>query len=82
VIGTLRRELLDHVPIVNEAHLYAVLAKYVAHYNTSRPHQGIAQRCPKDDPDHVPATVADLSTARVRRRLVLSRVASEYHIAA
>lgn len=32
VIGTLRRELLDHVLIVNEAHLRIVLAEYVAHY--------------------------------------------------
>jgi putative transposase len=66
VIGTLRRELLDHVLIVNEAHLGTVLAEYVAHYNAARPHQGLTQRCPQDDLDRVSATVTDLSTARVR----------------
>jgi putative transposase len=82
VIGTLRRELLDHVLIVNEAHLHAVLAQYVAHYNAARPHQGIAQRCPEDDPDRPPAAVIDLSAVRVRRRPVLGGITSEYQIAA
>jgi hypothetical protein len=81
VIVTLRRELLDHVLIVNEAHLHAVLAKYVAHYNAARPHQGITQRCPEDDPDRAPAAVIDLSAARVRRRPVLGGITSEYQIA-
>jgi transposase InsO family protein len=82
VIGTLRRELLDHVLIVNEAHLHAVLAEYVAHYNAARPHQGLSQRCPEDDPDRPPAAVIDLSAARIRRRPVLGGITSEYQIAA
>ena len=44
--GTLRRELLDRVLIIGERHLQAVLTKYQVHYNTARPHQGIAQRAP------------------------------------
>jgi putative transposase len=43
--GTLRRELLDRVLILGESHLRAVLV----HYNTARPHQGIAQRVPGGD---------------------------------
>lgn len=82
VIGTLRRELLDHVLIVNETHLRAVLAQYVAHYNAARPHQGIAQRCPEMDPDQPLATVIDLSAARIRRKPVLGGITSEYQIAA
>jgi transposase InsO family protein len=82
VIGTLRRELLDHVLIVNETHLRAVLAEYVTHYNAARPHQGIAQRCPQDDPDRSSADVIDLPAARVRRQPVLGGIISEYQIAA
>jgi putative transposase len=51
LIGTLRRELLDRVLILGQAHLRAVLTEYQAHYNTGRPHQGIAQpRRPADPP--------------------------------
>jgi transposase InsO family protein len=46
LVGTLRRELLDRVLILSEQHLRAVLTEYQAHYNTARPHQGIAQRVP------------------------------------
>jgi len=82
VIGTLRRELLDHVLIVNETHLRAVLGEYVTHYNAGRPHQGIAQRCPKDDPDQPSAIVIDLSAARIQRRPILGGLTSEYQVAA
>jgi putative transposase len=51
-VGTLRRELLDRMPILGEAHLRAVLAEYREHYNGARPHQGIGQRVP--DAEHHP----------------------------
>ncbi len=37
LIGTLRRELLDRILILNQSHLRAVLAEYQEHYNTARP---------------------------------------------
>jgi putative transposase len=37
------------VLILGEAHLRAILTEYQAHYNTARPHQGIAQRVPDDE---------------------------------
>ena len=46
LLGTLRREFLDRMLIVGEAHLRAVLGEYQVHYNMARPHQGIAQRVP------------------------------------
>jgi hypothetical protein len=51
LVGTLRRELLDRMLILGEAHLRAVLTEYQAHYNTARPHQGIAQSVPADERD-------------------------------
>ena len=45
-MGSVRRECLDHLLIVSEAHLRHVLAAYVAYYNEARPHQGLGQRTP------------------------------------
>jgi len=81
LIGTLRRELLDRILIINQAHLRSVLAEYALHYNGARPHQGINQRVPDDDPDQF-AIVIDLDTACVRRRPVLGGITSEYQVAA
>jgi transposase InsO family protein len=82
LIGTLRREVLDHLLIINEAHLRAVLAEYAAHYNGARPHQGIDQRVPDDDPDQPTARVIDLDTARIHRKRILGGLTSEYQKAA
>ncbi len=38
LIGTLRRECLDHVLIVGERHLRRILALYSSYYNESRTH--------------------------------------------
>ena len=45
-VGSVRRECLDHLLIVSEAHVYHVLTAYIAHYNEARPHQGLDQRTP------------------------------------
>ena len=47
LIGSLRRECLDHILLVSEAHLRRVLHEYVQYFNHSRPHQGIGQRIPE-----------------------------------
>jgi len=47
VIGTVRRECLDHVVITSERQLLAVLTEYRRYYNRARPHQGIGQRVPE-----------------------------------
>jgi hypothetical protein len=43
IIGTLRRELLDRLLIVNEHHLRLVLAEYLQHYNTAQPHRALGR---------------------------------------
>jgi putative transposase len=39
VIGTLRRECLDHLIVSNEEHLRSVLTEFVQYYNRERPHR-------------------------------------------
>ena len=80
--GTLRREMLDHVLILGEAHLRSVLAEYQAHYSTARPHQGIAQRVPADERDPHRATPTDVDMCQIRRKPVLAGLINEYtHVA-
>jgi len=45
-VGSLRREVLDHVLLLGEEHLGKVAWEYVHYFNGSRPHQGIGQRIP------------------------------------
>jgi transposase InsO family protein len=47
VLGTLRRECLDHLVILNEPHLRAVLADYVRYYNAERPHRTLRLNTPE-----------------------------------
>ena len=82
LVGTLRREILDRVLILGEAHLRTVLTEYQAHYNTARPHQGISQRVPDDEPDAPRATMTDLDNERIRRKSVLDGLINEYARAA
>ena len=82
LVGTLRRELLDRVLILGEDHLRTVLAEYQVHYNTARPHQGIAQRVPDGKIDGGHLTVADLDHGRILRRPVLGGLINEYSRAA
>src|SRR5262245_33383872 len=46
VIGSIRRECLDLVIVLNERHLRRVLRGYLAYYNVTRPHQSLANDSP------------------------------------
>jgi len=47
LIGTLRRECLDHVLIFGEQHLRRVLTLYALYYNETRTHLGLAKDAPR-----------------------------------
>jgi putative transposase len=57
VIGTLRRECLDHVVILNESHLRAVLAEFVRYYNRERPHRTLGLEAPQPVPRSPTGTI-------------------------
>ena len=47
VIGTLRRECLDHIIVLDEQHLMAVLREFVAYCNRERPHRSLGLQNPE-----------------------------------
>jgi putative transposase len=53
-IGSLRRECLDHVLVLGNRQLVRVLMEYVKYFNSSRPHQGLAQQTPEARLSSVP----------------------------
>jgi hypothetical protein len=63
--GTLRRELFDRLPIVNEHHLRQLLTGYLTHYNTSRPHRALRQLPPAQA--HTRPPQVNLTDHRVHR---------------
>ncbi len=46
LIGTLRRECLDHIIVAGESHLRRVLSAYAAYYNRVRPHRSLQKNAP------------------------------------
>ena len=68
--------------ILGERHLGSILAEYQAHYNTARPHQGIAQRVPDGEHDGGHLTATDLDRERIHRKPVLGGLINEYARAA
>ena len=47
VIGSIRRECLDHVVVIGERHLRGILSTYVDYYNVIRTHLSLAKDAPK-----------------------------------
>jgi transposase InsO family protein len=45
-MGSLRREALDHMLLIDETHLGKVARDYAAYFNHARPHQGLGHRVP------------------------------------
>ena len=80
MIGTLRRELLDRMLIVNEHHLRQVLTEYLRHYNSARPHRALGQLAPAQTDARPPEI--NLAEHRIRRKQVLGGLTHEYQVAA
>src|SRR5713226_6541853 len=54
LIGTLRRECLDHMIVFNEASLYRHVKLFMAYYHESRVHLSLAKDTPEPRPVHRP----------------------------
>ena len=54
VIGSIRRECLDHVVVLNERHLKRLLRNYFAYYHQWRPHRSLEMDSPDGRPVQSP----------------------------
>ncbi len=50
LIGSIRRECLDHMIVLNELHLRRVMKAYAAYYNAARTHLSLAKDAPIERP--------------------------------
>ena len=75
LVGTLRRECLDHVIVMNERHLRGILREFAAHYNDGRPHRTLELTPPSGPPGarHPPDR-----HRRVRSRAILGGLTHKY----
>ena len=78
-LRSVRQECLDWILIGGHRHLEKVLAEYVEHDNTKRPHRGLGLRVPQGEGSELSAFV---STAQLRRRDILGGLIHEYDLAA
>ena len=52
-VGSIRRELLDPILVINQHHAASVSAEYEDHFNHHRPHRALAQAAPlRSLPEH------------------------------
>ena len=73
-VGTVRRELLDRLLIINERHAEAVLHEFERHYNDHRPHRTLGQAAPARP---LPRR-ATTETYKIQRRDRLGGLVHEY----
>jgi hypothetical protein len=50
LIGSVRRECLDHVIVFGEAHLRRIVSLYASYYNEARTHLSLAKDAPASRP--------------------------------
>jgi putative transposase len=79
-VRTVRTECLDWILVWNRRQLEHVLARYVGHYNTARPHRGIDLDVPVPPAKPTPAGIDNVR--RIERVDVLGGLIHEYRHAA
>src|ERR1700730_5468024 len=70
LIGSIRRECLDHVIVLGEAHLRGILKSYARYYNGVRTHRSLN----KDTPDSRPVQRSGL----IRSHAILGGLHHQY----
>jgi transposase InsO family protein len=86
VIGTIRRECLDWMIPLSEAHLRAILKTWVAHYNSGRPHSSLCPGVPgPPSPEFVKAKPSGFrhrleEGVAVRSKSMLGGLHHEYYL--
>jgi putative transposase len=71
VIGSIRRECLDHLIILNEDHLHRILLEYFDYYHNARPHQSLDSNSPN------PRKIESQSNGKV---IALPQVGGMHHL--
>ena len=71
-VGSVRRDLLDHVIVLNQRHLRRLLKEYARYYHEDRTHLGLG----KDTPD---GRVAALKQPRGNKIISLPRLGGLHH---
>jgi putative transposase len=75
-LGSVRRECLDHLLILQEKQLQRVLCAYIQYFNRARPHQGIRQQIPERYSEPVPL---DQQRGKILSLPVLGGLHHDYH---
>lgn len=70
VIGSIKREALDHFLLFSEKQVRKIIRSYVGYYNQQRPHQGI---------NRIPATEIEFSTGAIKKKQILGGLHSHYY---
>ncbi len=78
-IGSVRRECLDHMLILNEAGMRRLVDEYVSYFNASRPHQGLGQQIPVNVGEEAPEPPVSALPTPVDRGVVSVPVLGGLH---
>jgi len=79
VIGSLRRECLDHMIIFTQNHLRKVVKEYIKYYNQFRPHQGIKHQIPNNKKKKSVKNPNIRTTCKVNELFVLNGLHHHYY---